>query len=316
MLKRILILFIVLIATLFALEKAYDFFLLKNKDLKTSYVLNDKINADVLVIGSCVPMYMFLPDVFDKYTNLKSYNLSTENTSFSEIFLNFHLYLKNNKPPEYLFINVSYETFDESFNMFNSYRFAHLLGDTVVANVIKNKERFYYNISFIPFMRYAYYNSKINFYAVQGAKHFLFNKKFPYNKNGRIKPVDMGWNFKNEKFIKQNPEGYYYSFSEIEYGYLNRIIQIAKKNRIRVMLFEAPVYKVFRPYIKNKYEISRYISTLAAKNNLQYWNFDTMKIADNEKYFLSLINTKEVGSVIFTETLAGYFNAYKNINRK
>ncbi|MFA6924024.1 MAG: hypothetical protein WC223_07195 [Bacteroidales bacterium] len=316
MLKKVLILLIVLIVTLVVLEKAYNFFLLKNKDLKTSYILTDKINADVIVTGSCVPMYMFLPDKFDKYTNLKSYNLSTENASYSEIFANFYLYLKNNKPPEYLFIHVSYETFDESFNKFNSYRYAHLLSDSVIANIVKKKENFYYNISSIPFMQYAYYNNKINFYMVQGIKHFLFKNKYPYNKNGRIKPIDMAWNFKNEKFIKQNPKGYIFNFSETEFDYLNRIIKLANKNKINVILFETPVYKEFLPYINNKYEISGYIATLAEKNNLQYWNFDTMKIADDEKYFLSLINTRDEGSLIFTKTLAKYFNIHKNINRK
>ena len=41
---------------------------------------------------------------------------------------------------------------------------------------LKEENHNYYRWTFIPFMKYAYYNSKFNFNVIQGIKHYIKKK--------------------------------------------------------------------------------------------------------------------------------------------
>ena len=295
----------VLIALVFGLDGMYTFFLKQNKNLKSSYVASSKIDADVLILGDCVPMYMQPPD---KLIGLRSFNLATNHSSFAEHLAHFHLYLKNNKPPQYLFIYVNSKTMDGKFNTYNSYLFAQWRGDPAIDSITKAEDPAYYRVSAIPFMRYAFYNRYMHFNMVQGAKHYFTDREKPYYESGYARLRSEEWDNYFERFIKTFPDGRRFEWSEKEEYYLKKLVQLAKTHGAKVIFFEPPILAEVRPYFLNEDQIRERLIQFSATNDAKYWRFDTMDISRSRKYFFTIFNTNREGSAIFVKRLSEQFN--------
>ena len=178
--KKIALLISIVIGLLFILEKTYDFFIFKNKNIKTNYISSEKVNAAILFEGSCIPYQTISPQIIKNETGLETYNLASNHSDLAENYLNIYLYLKNNPAPKFIFLFTGAETFDENYNAFNSYRYSCFTNDQEVKNIIKELDPEFSSWLWIPFMKYAYYNSKITFPTVQGVKHFLDRNKHVY----------------------------------------------------------------------------------------------------------------------------------------
>ncbi len=313
-----------LLLIMFLLEKIYDFAYNNNLEVKSTYVLKNKIDADIVFLGPCEPLIINDPKIIEEYTKMKTYNLATNHSCFAENYLHFYLYLKNNKPPKYLFLYVTNESLDGDFNLFNTFRFPHLLNDTVVANTVKDKDPTYYKYSWIPFMKYSYYNYFVIYNVAQGIKHFLFNIDYPeYHKYGYKYPeFPKLWDTRLEKILTSYPNGYYYRFNKAEIKYLLKIIELAKRNNTKLILFESPVLNEYKPYMKNRKEMLDLTHKLATENKIEYWVFDTLDMCNDRNNFFSILITHKKSSDIFTKKLCKYFiencqlNNSVNCNKK
>jgi len=308
--KKIAILLILLFSILFVLEKTYTFALNQNKNIKTSYVLSNNTNADLLILGPCEPFWMINPDQLDKITNIESYNLSLSHSNFADNLLHLHLYLKNNTKPKYILLYITPESMDERYNTFNTYRFAHHLSDTLINKTVKEFDASYYKYSQIPFMPYAYYSNLINFNALQGLKHYFTNKKEPKRKNGYQPPIVQDWHYRLQNFVDLYPDQVNFNWSERREKYLKEIISLAKEKNIQLMLYESPVFEMAKPHQVNRYETLDRIQEIADQNNVPFYIFDDMEMAKDQSNFFSTLNTTVKGSVIFTDTLGHHL---KNI---
>jgi len=318
MIRKFAILILSLLLLLFGMEKCYDFFLMKNVNLKSSYVNTHKIDADVLFLGPCEPLWMMDPDLFQKYTGLKAYNLSTVHANFAENQLMLELYLRANKRPKYLFLYVTGESVDGTFNVFNTYNFPQFIGyhRSFIKSIVQAQDSSYIYHEFFPFLKYAYYNDFVNFNAFQGLKHFLAGRSIPYFPNGYVRPHGIVWDGRLERFEKEHPKGYTFKWAPEEYGYLLDLLEMGYRNDIQIILYESPMLNEIKPFLLNRDEIKNKISNFAGEygNNVPYWVFDTMKISDSRDYFFSILNTNNKGSAIFNKTFADYFNQWQKNN--
>lgn len=305
--KKIILFCLLLGAVLFGLEKTYHFLLFQNKNIKASYVLTEPINADLLIHGPCEPLWMLNPTQLDTLTNIKSYNLALSHSNFADNYIHLNLYLKNNKKPDYLLLYVTPESMDERFNTFNTYRFAHLMSDTLVANIVKEFDPDYKRFAFFPFVKYAYYSNFTNFKALQGFKHCLKKRKLPFHPNGYEPPVAQDWHFSMKSFIDLYPEQVEFVWSKRREKYLRKIIAYAKAQNIPVVLYESPVFEAAKTHQVNRYEMLNRIQNLADELNVPLWLFDDLEMAKDQRNFFSTLNTTVRGSEIFTDTLGRYF---------
>ncbi len=313
MIKKAVILILSLVLLLWGMEKGYDFFMKRNVNLKSSFVSNHRIDAKVLFLGPCQTLWMMEPDTFQKYTGLKAYNLATVHANFAESKVMLWLYLRVNKAPQYLFLYVSGESVDGSFTVFNTYNFPQFMDEPWIRDVIKEQDPAFYRYSFIPFMKYAYYNEFVNFNLVQGVKHTLAGKEIPYFANGYVHPHDVVWDGRLERFKAENPQGRTFKWKPEEIKNLKDLVNMAKKNNIRLVLYESPMLNEVKPFLANRDEIKNKISSFAEENFVDYWVFDTMKISNSRTCFFSILNTNDKGSAIFNKVFAEYFNQWNQI---
>jgi len=307
MYKKIILVLIGLVLLLAGLEKCYDYFLKKNVNLKSSYVATHRIGADVVFLGPCEPLWMMDPSRFQKYTGLTAYNLATVHASFAENEVMLRLYLEGNPPPKYLFLYVTTESVDGSFNVFNTYAFAQLLDRPWLREFVQREDPTYSRWLRLPFMRYAYYGNYVHFNLVQGIKHRWENRAVPYFKDGYVPPHGIIWDGRLELFEKTFPNGRVFLWNPKEISALKSLIDYAKGQGIRIILYESPMLNEIKPFVLNREEIKQKITKFAGENGAPYWVFDTLAISSSRACFFSILNTNERGSDSFNHTFANFF---------
>lgn len=297
---KYLIYLFVLLGILISFEKLYHYLILQNLNLKQSYVLQEKINADILIQGNCVPYSTMSPEILTKETSLKTYNLAEHNADYVENYLALNLYLQNNKAPKYLILFASPETFDDRYNLFNSYRYSNYMENEAVRKTIKHLDPSYYKWTFVPFMRYSYYSNQFNFNAVQGAKHIQEKRKKPYLANG-FNP------FLKYDYRMSYKKGKYFNWSKTKELYLIKLLKLAHKNKIKVFMYESPIYPKEAKLQLNRTEILSKIRSTASSYNVDYLVFDTMKLANDRDHFASTNRLNRENAVIFDHVFCEVF---------
>ncbi len=288
------------------LSRAYDFALAQNCNIKTSYVQNGGIDARILIHGPCEPFWMIYPKLLDMHTGVKSYNLALSHSDFADNYLRLYLYLKNNKPPEYLFLYVTSESMDLNYNAFHTYRFSSYIGDPVVDSVVKENDRSYFMWTKIPFMKYAYYNNNVNFDALQGLKHYSEHKTAPRFPDGYEPPFHRVWDNHWEEFIQLYPKGYKFKWAPMREKYLKKTIELCQERGIKIILYESPVLKESLAFLPNRKEVINRIRKIASGYGVEYIQFENMEMANSRKYYTSTLNTSMEGARIFTDSLGKY----------
>ena len=282
--KQIIIVLILIYLTLLGSDKIYSFLLNNNLYLKQTYIQKREINADIIILGNCVPYTNLNPHIFEKITNLKTYNLAEYHSNITDNYLSYYIYLKKNKSPKKLIIFTSPETFDPSFNTFNTYRFAHILNDPKVCEIVKITDPNYYKLSFIPFFKYGYYNNHIHFNALQGAKHFLTQRKNIQFKNGYL-PLN-----ESAKFKLAYPIGHKFIWDKTQEKQLIELINLAKSKNTEVILYESPVLIEKTNYQPNRNGILKKINAIAKRTHIQFIKFDSTNLSKSN--FLNNVTLK------------------------
>jgi len=300
----------IIICCLFVLQFIFGFGVKHNLNIKASYVSSHKINADVLVLGPCEPLWMVAPDVITKKTKLSCYNLANSHSDFADNYLHLHLYLQNNKAPKYLLLFVTPESFDLNYNTFYSYRFSSFLNDTVVANTVKECDKAFYTWAKIPFMQYAYYSHQTFFNAMQGWKHYFTKKIVPYYADGFEPPAKIVWDNHYENLKKKYPRGYSFTLDSLREKYLYKTLLLCKENHIQVLLYESPILRETAANQPNRADFLQQINFIAKNMNFPFISFQNLPMAADKKHYISPMVTNLQGSYLFSDTLAGYLNSY------
>ncbi len=307
---KLILFFAAIICCLFLLQFFFSFGVKHNLNIKSSYVSSHKINADILVMGPCEPLWMVAPEVVTKKTNLSCYNLANSHSDFADNYLHLHLYLQNNKAPKYMLLFVTPESFDTNYNTFYSYRFSSFLNDTIVANTVKECDKDFYRYTSFPFMKYGYYSHQTFFNALQGWKHYFTKKTLPYYADGFEPPAKIVWDNHYENLKKKYPKGYSFAWDTLREKYLYKLLWLCKEHHIKVVMYESPILWETAKNQPNRQDFMQQINFMAKNMNFPFISFQDLPLAKNKKYYVSPMVTTLQDSLLFSDTLGGYLNSF------
>lgn len=286
---------------LYLMQKGFDFGLKHNLNLKSAYVATHKINADLLVLGPCEPLWMVSPEILSKKTGLLCYNLAESHSDFADNYLHLQLYAQNNGWPKYLLLYVTPESFDPRYNTFHTYRFTPFSGKTEGLNAIGDCDPNYYKLRHLPFLQYSYYAHESVFLALQGWKHYLTGKEKPYYPDGFEPPAKMVWDNHHDNLKKNYPKGYSFTWDPLREKYFEAILDDCLKSGTKVILYESPILQETRDYQLNR---EAFVERIKAKaGSIPYLQFENIGWAKDRKYFISPMVTTLEGSYLFSDTL-------------
>ncbi len=325
--KKILAAIVSVLLVLLMLEKVWDFLVLENQNIKLSFVGQESVHPTVLFHGPCEPLFTISPTYMDSITGVKSYNYALRHTDFADNYLHLHLYLKNNSAPEKMYLYVTPESYDLRFNTFHTFRFAAYLKDSVVAKVVKEMDPNYYKYTWVPFLKYVYYNNYKTFDAIQGFKHWVSNSKSPYfadghvphentdysrNEDGFIAPKNLLYANGNEVEQLNDSSTFYEIYDSAQVfqwdltreKYLRKIIDLAQVNKIDLTLYESTPYWGSIIDQPNRNEFISKIKTLATEYDVRYLVYDTLAIGKVKSNFVCPLILGEEAGKVFMNKLA------------
>lgn len=323
--KKVLYALVTVVLILLGLEKAWDFFIKENNNIKLSYAVKGKSETEILFHGPCEPLFTIHPSYLDSLTGKKSYNYALRHTDFADNYLHLYLYLKHNNAPKKMYLYVTPESFDERFNTFHTFRFAAWLNDSIVAKTVEEMDEDYYQYAWIPFAKYAYYNSYKTFDAIQGFKHWLNKDATPYFKDGHVPHGNTEYTYENDGFIApkklsyangntveqlNDSSTYYEIYSENEVfawsatreKYLRKIIELAQLHKIEVILYESTPYWGSIVNQKNRVAFLTKTASIASEYQIPYQLYDTLSLGKVKSNFVCpLILGEEAGKEFMQE---------------
>jgi hypothetical protein len=288
------------------MEKLYDFLLSNNLYIKQSYIRKKKINADIIILGNCIPATTLNPNDIEQVTHLKTYNLAQDHSNLTDNYLSYHIYLKNNKPAKFIILYLGPETFDNSLNKFNTFRFSNFLEDSIVSNTIRKSDLNFYKWCKIPFIKYGFYNNQIHFNALQGALHFLTKRDKILSENGYLQ--------QNEKdaFLTTYNTGYKFKWDINQENQLLKLNSLALKSNTKVIFYESPMYIQKKSDLPNRTKILLKIEKLAKKLDRPYFRIkDTLILKTN---FRTNVKLKGKAKINFNKKLANFLLKYNGPN--
>jgi hypothetical protein len=303
---QILITFLVLIALLAGLEKAYDFGLKHNRNLKIVAAGSPESKSSLVVHGPCEPLWMISPAQIDSITGETSYNLALSHSDFADNYLHLYEYLRHHPAPTLMLLYVTPESMDIHFNAFHAYRFAPYLSDPEVRAVVKENDPAYFRWTWVPFIKYAYYNRKVMFNVIQGYKHYLTGRSEAYYPDGFEPPAKRFWGNHAGEFVMLYKDSVQFQWDGLRAKYLAKTVRLAKQHGTKVILYESPVLAESLPFQPNRKGILHRLDSLAAAEGVQYVRFEGLEMAKHRRYFISTLNFNMNGLRLFNDTLAKF----------
>lgn len=300
MIKKVLIYFAFITATLYGLRYLHYQGLLKNTSgyyEKYRIAFLEKNNHDFLFLGSSRAELHYNTRIFDSLTGFNSFNLSLQGATPHMAFAALKAYLVNSATPEYIVYEVDYHALKEEpvpFYDFNNY--FPFLKNTVLRQEfqsIDNRTNLFYALPYASFPFTGYKNIST---SLHGWLNMPEEGNFYYYK-GTIftKQVDT---------LKFEPSNAHYSFIlPNNRRYIDSIIGYCKSKDIKLILCTSPAFGGFRINLKNKNQLVEQVENIAKTNGLPYYNFSETWFCADRKLFGDFFHMNPNGGALFTREL-------------
>ncbi len=248
---------IILLGKLVSLKYVNEF---PEGSFTSDYYLEEN-NHDVIILGDCEAYTSFSPiELYEKY-GITSYIRGNSQQLIGQSYYLLKETLKYEKP-KMVILSVGIMRYDqqtkEEYNrlMIDKMRWSKEKVDVINYSMLDN-ETF---ISYVfPLLRY---HSRIMKLQNDDLEYLWGNKEVSHNGfiiNTDVKPLGK---LPSMTFLNN------YNFGKQNYHYLNKIVDLCKKNNIKLILYKAPT---LYPFWYDEYNIQ--IKNYAEKNNLDYYNF-------------------------------------------
>ena len=116
-------------------------------------LMNDSINADVVILGNSRAACSYHPIVLDSILGCNSVNLGVSGQPFGVSYLRWQLYERHNKPPRLLIVNIDYGELNMVTNGFEKEQYYPYISDTLVRPYL-DLYGFSWMEKYIPMFRY------------------------------------------------------------------------------------------------------------------------------------------------------------------
>ncbi len=246
-----------------------------------------KSDAEVLILGSSRAMHHYNPIIFSETLKASSYNTGLGGYG---LFLNYAILKERitTKAPKIVILDIS-------------------------PNVIVDKESYSKLNQLLPYYKkYASFkeivqlNPKFSKLELVSNLYVHNSTIYDFARSSLLKSKDSNLGYKplEGKIDKNSFEPFYLEDEEIDnnkMSYLNKIIDLCKKNEIRLIGIISPTYTKF----DKENRIIDTIETMLNTNNIEFYNYSNYaELYLKANYFTDQLHMNSVGANIFSKDLA------------
>jgi hypothetical protein len=266
-----------------------------------NYIVNDSINAGIIINGSSKAWTQFSPEIIQNSTKKKTYNLGLDGYGFYLQNLKFNIYKNNNKYPKLIIQVASTNTLSKREGIYRKYQFSpyfnnnEVFKDVLTFKGVSSKDRY------IPLIKYSGESKRI----IQGVvNYFTRHKMFKSNlKNGYF-GRDWEWDNSFDSFKKENPNGVINKLSENTISRFKLYLDWCVKNNIILVLVSPPSYKEAQAYIKNHDEILNLYKEYANNKTIYFIDYSNSYLCYDKKYFYNSQHLNKTGAELFSKDVS------------
>jgi len=263
-----------------------------------------KNSIDIIYLGSSHTYTAFNPYLIEDKTGLKGYILATQQ---QPIWITYYYFLEALKyqHPKYVVLDVHMLTYSSS-----DYAEEQSNRDAIDKMKLSKNKLKAIKTSVPKDERNAYYFNIIKYHTRYKELHKV-DLKYTFLGYSIDNKGYIALDYNNQKFNEKDiefteEENEIYNKSE---KYLEKIIELAKKNNIELILVKTPAI-----YKKEEYAKLNYINKYLNNKNIKYINFidkEKLKIFDYEKDFYDTGHLTKAGSEKFTLEFIKYLEEVK-----
>ena len=261
-------------------------------------LMNDSINADVVILGNSRVSSSYHPTVLDTILGVDSRNLGVSGQPFGVSYLRWQLYQRHNRRPKLLIINIDYVELDMVANGFEKEQYYPYMKDTLVKPYL-DLYGFSWAEKHVPMYRYRG-NYKLMCIGLLELLHVWHDTKGDYIKGYSNKE----WDWEGEKLeaVLQNGkvEG---QCNPQAVNLLEGLLETAKKDDIPMVFVYAPLFKRLKENLDEQPSSHTY-KRLSEAYNVPILDFSEMDICSDTRYFHDANHVNNIGAVRFSMNLA------------
>jgi hypothetical protein len=310
--KKACLFLLILFFAFWILDKYYGKRILLKKDDKGIWIQSFKNKTfDYAVIGSSRAFNVFSINIADSVLGKKGINLAIGGAAYPENLLSLHAFLEKGNKIRNIFIQVDMWGLlppDSSYSHpFTVYRYLHLIGRSPYDKIIQNNSepvKFYFR-KYLPFFGYAEFNNIFPLNEV--VRGFKLNEHISYDKEmgSQLLTKNEVQTIGGEKQGARNRP-----LSETSKKYLIDLVQLCRKNNIKVFFFTSPSKAAFIKDEMSNDLAHRKIDSISVKYNIRYLNLEADTMCYNDHYFVDQTHVNSGGAAILTHKVSIFMKPY------
>lgn len=261
-------------------------------------LMNDTINADIIVLGNSRASCSYQPEVLDSILGVNTWNLGVSGQPFGVSYLRWRLYRRNNNPPKLLIVNMDYAELEVVNNGFEREQYYPYMHDVLVKPYL-DLYGFSWADWYIPMYRYRgdYKLMGIGLTEWFGLRHDTKGDYVKgYSNENRVWDGEKLERVLQEGVVKDhgNPKAVWL---------LEALLKEAKANKTRVVFVYAPLFSSLKEYL-DEADSQRAYQALAEKYGVPIVDFSTMEFCGDTGYFNNANHVNSKGALKFSVALA------------
>ncbi|MES2826842.1 MAG: hypothetical protein V4687_01750 [Bacteroidota bacterium] len=229
-------------------------------------------------------------------TGKKGINISVDGSSIPDQFLMLKLFLNNNNKVKKVYLQVDpFSSDTETLFDFAIPKFLPYIKEDIVFDHFKQFGNEWYAYRYIPFYRYAKYNTLWGPHEVLIDKFKILHTDF--DKYGDFFYPDVSY---------KGPDSLRHMTFDLKgkYKFLNQIIDLCKEKNVQLVLFTAPVVDII---LDDAYKANTLaFAELMKRKGVQYFNYGDL-YGNDPKYFYNQIHITKQGAEDFTSKMIPIF---------
>ncbi|PAB58266.1 hypothetical protein [Anaeromicrobium sediminis] len=269
-------------------------------------------SIDVLFLGNSHSYVTFNPQILNSILNIKSFNLGSGSQNIIQTYFNLREILKYQKPKTiFLELNTLYT--EENVTPL-AFKYENFDGMKLSLNKLEamlyqfNSNEYIYAL--FPAIRNHQNWKKVNIMEENLKRKMSKDNSVPTYGYKKINTVISKKEINKFKTAKNEEINLNYNFSMNNISYLEKIIDICKKNNIELVFIKAPVFKG-RPY-KNNYFAAKKISDKYNIKHIDY-NFLHDKLNLQNSHFYDSGHVNYFGATLITLNLSSWIKDNLNL---
>lgn len=261
-------------------------------------LMNDTINADVIVLGNSRASGSYHPEVLDSILGTNTWNLGVSGQPFGVSYLRWRLYRRNNNPPKLLVVNMDYAELEMVNNGFEREQYYPYMNDALVKPYL-DLYGFSWADKYIPMYRYR---GDYKLMGIGLTEWFGFHHDTKGNYIKGYSNENWAWDGeKLEEVLQQGVVKDHCNPQAVEL--LELLLKEARDDQIKVVFVYAPLFRRLKEHLDEADSQQAY-QALAEKYGVPIVDFSTMEFCEDTCCFHNANHVNSKGAVRFSVALA------------